>query len=292
MNNNKKALLIIILWAAIGGAVSPITKIGLVKIPPFTFSFLRFIIAALAISPFFIKEKPKLNKSFLFLVALSFLPVLNVALFVTGLKLTTASISQMLYGATPILTGIFSYFLFRNKLSFKKWFSILIGLVGVIEVVSLPLLEKKSLFAGSLNGNLLISFAVIIWSLYGVLSKQFQKKFSPVIITSIFIYLATLVFFVLSLTEFSSFNSWFSSIKTSSIFPVLYVAVLGTVGGYILNQYAIKLGGPILASLAFYLSPIFGYFFSFVLLGEKLTAGLTVGTILVFISVVLTTYSK
>lgn len=292
MTDRTKAILIIILWAAIGGAVSPVTKIGLVKIPPFTFSFLRFVLASIAILPFFLKEKPKLDTAFYRLLILSVLPVVNVAFFVSGVKLTTASISQMLYAGTPILAGIFSYFILKDKLTFRRWLFILIGLIGVIEVVALPIFNRGSVFSGDLKGNLLISFAVVAWSLYVVMSKPLQKKFSPVVITSIFIFLATIVFFFLGLTEVSNHNGWWSNMKTSSFFAVAYVALIATVGGYLLNQYAIKLGSPILASLSFYFAPIFGYFFSFLLLGEKLTTGLITGTALIFISVALTTYSK
>ena len=158
--------------------------------------------------------------------------------------------------------------------------------------MALPIFNRESIFSGDLKGNLLISFAVVAWSLYVVMSKSLQKKFSPVVITSIFIFLSTIVFFFLGLTEISNHNGWWNNMKTTSFFAVAYIALIGTVGGYLLNQYAIKLGGPVLASLSFYFAPIFGYFFSFLLLSERLTAGLITGTVLIFISVALTTYSK
>jgi len=65
---------------------------------------------------------------------------------------------------------------------------------------------------------------------------------------------------------------------------IIYVSI-ATVGSYMLNQYAIKHGGSVFASMGFYLVPIFTYFSSFLLLGEKLTAGLITGGVLVILGI-------
>lgn len=292
MSNKTKAILIIVIGSLLGGAVSSVTKIGLVQIPPFGFSFVRFFIASLCLLPWFLKSKTKFDKSFLSLMLVSILPVVNIAVFVLGIKTTTASIGQMLYAGSPILVGLISYFILKNKLSFKRWLFIFIGLIGVLEVVLLPLLQQNSLFAGDLKGNILISIGVILYSFFLVLSKQFQKKYSPIVITSVFFFLSAIVFLFLSILEIQTGNSWYLNLQASSIYSVLYVALFATVAGYVLGQYAIKYSTPTIASLGFYLQPIFAYLSAFVLLGEQLTAGLIAGTIIVFVSVGLISLSK
>ena len=54
---------------------------------------------------------------------------------------------------------------------------------------------------------------------------------------------------------------------------------------YLLNQYAIKHGGSVLASMQFYLFPVFAYLSAFLLLGEQLTLGLVVGGTLALLGV-------
>lgn len=176
MDNKFKAAVAIVVGSVIGGAVSSVIKIALINIPPLSFSFLRFSIAAFFVIPFFLKEKVKLDKNFLSLVLATALAVFNIAVFVYGVRLTTASIGQMLYAGTPILAGIFSYFILKEKLSLKKWFFILLGLAGTVLVILLSLIEKGASFSGNLTGNLLISAGVVSWSLYFVLSKQYLKK--------------------------------------------------------------------------------------------------------------------
>ncbi|MBI2641668.1 DMT family transporter, partial [Candidatus Roizmanbacteria bacterium] len=236
--------------------------------------------------------KVKIDRNFASLAFISFLPVLNVAFYVLGQKTTTASIGQLLYSGTPILVAIFSYSFFKKIISLKKWFFVLIGLVGVSYVILSPLVERQTLYSGDLQGNILISIGVIFWSIYNVLSKKYQEKYSPFTITATFIFCATVIFFFLSLPEFMQNNEWLIVLKPSSIFAILYLAIGTTLIGYALNQYAIKFGGPLLASLSFYLLPVFAYLSAFLLLGERVTEGLIIGTILVLVSVALTTYSK
>ena len=280
----------LILGAIIGGGVSSVTKIGLVQIPPFIFSFIRFFIASLVLLPFLRSEKIPKGKDLLILIGVSILPVSNVALFVVGVKLTTASIAVMLYAATPILTALFCAYFISHKMGIKKWFYILIGLIGVLLVILMPFFEKGIPFTGDFTGNILISTGVILWSLYLTYSKKLQKIYSPLIITSFFIFQAALVFFFLSLTEINSLNYWWHNITLSSILSLLYITIPATVLAYLMGQHNIKLVGPVEASLTHFLMPISGYLFAFFLLGERLTTGLIIGTILIFTSIWLTLY--
>jgi drug/metabolite transporter (DMT)-like permease len=273
-----------------GGASSTVTKIGLFEIPPYSFSFLRFFISALFVLPWFIKGLKKFDKDLIFLILVSLLPIINIALFVFGVKTTTASIGQLLYAGSPIIVVLLSFLYLKEKVSLKKLFYIFIGLVGTFLVIFLPVIQKGAAFSGDLKGNILISIGVLFYSLYLVLSKPLLKKYSPKFITSVFIMLGTIVFFFLSLTELDT--QFWLQLSAPSIYSVLFISVFGTVLVYVLGQYAIKWGSSLISSLSLYLLPIFAFIYAFFLLGETMTTGLIIGTILVFISVFLTTYSK
>ena len=292
MSDKTKAVLIIVLAAMIGGAVSPVVKIGLREIPPFSFSFIRFFLASLFLFPLILKSKIKFDRNIFSLIFVSLLSTANIALFAFGIKLTSPSVAQFLYAGTPIMAGIFSYVILKQRLSLKKWLFITLGLIGVCFVIFLPLIEKNSFPAGNVTGNILITIGMILWSLYFVYSKQYQRRFSPLAISSVFIFTSTVVFFFFSLIELKTDTAWFYQLSSISLYALLYVSLFGTIGSYFLAQSAIKLSDPIIASLSYYFLPIFTYFSSFILLEEKLTPGLIVGTVLVFISVTLTTYSQ
>ncbi|MBI2051918.1 DMT family transporter [Candidatus Roizmanbacteria bacterium] len=292
MTNKSKAVLSIVVGSLLAGGTTTATKLGLIAIPPFSFSFLRFFIASLVILPFFIKAKTKIDKDFILLVAASLLPAINIFFFILGIQTTTATIGQLLYSGVPILTALFTFILLSEKTSVQKLLSILLGFGATAYIVLLPLFEKGSLFSGNIVGNALLSLGVFVYSLYLVLSKPFQKHYSPFVITAVFIFLTTFIFFLLSIFELRTSPFWWSRLDTTSVLAILYVGVPATIGGYVLNQYAIKFGGPVVASLSLYLLPIFAYMNASIFLGERLTPGLVAGALVVFISVALTTYTK
>lgn len=287
MNNKQKAIVFILLVSILGGATQAITKIGLVSIPPLSFAFIRFLIAGIVISPFLLK------KNFLRvlwqLTPFSLLATINIAFFILGIKTTTATIGTILYAGVPLLTAFFLFVLFRERLSRKKELGIALGFFGVVFVVLLPIIEKGSRFSGDLLGNILIGIGVISWSLYMAYSKKKLQSFSPLVITSAFIWVTCFALFPLFLTDLISHPNWWQSLTLSSVLSLSYISIISTVIVFLLNQYAIKHGGSILASMQFYLLPISAYLSASFLLGEQLTLGIVIGGALALLGVYITT---
>lgn len=265
-----------------GGGIAVFGKIALKEIPPFSFTFLRFFLASIFILPLFLKEKPKLNKESLKIIYLSLLAVANVVLFAYGIRLTTAIIGQMLYSVVPVIVGILSYFILKEKITAKKILGISLGLFGVIVIILLPIINKSSSFQGNLAGNLIIFTAVAVYSLYSVLSKRFQQKYSPVYLTSFFVFTATFLTFFVAISEFIALPNIFFYLSSKALFSTIYVSLLGTFGFYVLYQYAIKYGSPLIASMTLYLQPAATFVWAFLLLDERITCGIIIGAILAF----------
>lgn len=287
MSDKQKAIIIIFLVAIFGGATSTITKIGLVNIPPLSFAFIRFLIAGIVVLPFLLKTN--FLKDLKRLTPFSLLGTINIVFFILGVKMTTATISQLLYAGVPLLTAIFLFALFRERLSMRKEMGIAIGFVGVALVVLLPVIERGGKFSGDLLGNSLIGIGVISWSLYMVYSKKKLESFSPLIVTSAFIWVTCFALFPLSLTDLIAYPNWWQNLTFSGVLSLSYVSIVSTVLVYLLNQYAIKHGGSVLASMQFYLLPVFAYLSAFFLLGERLTIGLIIGGSLALLGVYITT---
>lgn len=288
MSDKQKALILILLVSVIGGLTSPVTKIGLVSIPPLSFAFIRFLIAGILILPFLVGRKD--IKSLWKLMPLSLLMSFNIILFILGLKTTTATISQILYAVSPLLVALFLFILFKERLTKEKAIGIAVGFLGVVIVVLLPVLEKGTKFSGDLVGNILITCGAVLSSLYLTYSrKAHTDRFSPFIITSSFILVTCIVLFPLFLFESANQSGWWNSLTSSSVFAVVYISTVSTVLNYILLQYSIKHGGSILTSMQHYLVPPLAFLFSFFLLGEQLTIGLIVGGVLALLGVYITT---
>lgn len=285
MNDRQKAFFSIVLVSLFGGAMGAVTKIGLSNIPPLSFAFIRFFIAFLIIIPFIRKAERKIIKDFVALAPISLLATINIVLFTLGVKATTATISGLLYAATPLIIALFSYLFIAEKLNRNKILGIIIGFMGVLVVVFLPFLEKGKAFSGDLFGNLLISAAVVCWSFYMIFSKKMQKTYSPFVIVSIFTILTTLALFPFFLVDLKLNYGWWNGVEISSFISLFYAGAVGTVMSYLLNQYAIRHGGSVFASMAFYIQPLFAFLSAFFLLGEGLTLGILLGGSLALIGV-------
>lgn len=287
MSNKQKTLIFILIASALTGATSTVTKIGLVNFPPLTFAFIRFLIAGIVISPFLFKKN--FLKALLQLAPISFLGALNIIVFILGIKLTTATIGQLLYAGIPLLIALFLFALFKERIVRNKEIGVLIGFLGVLIVILLPIFEKGNKFSGTLLGNLLIGVGVICSSLYNIYSKRRQQFFSPFIITAAFIWTTAIVLLPLFLWESSFHFEWWKNLTSSSIISLLYIAIFSTIIIYLLIQYAIRHGGSVSASMQYYLAPIFAYVFASLILGEQLTLGLFVGGTLALLGVYIAT---
>lgn len=289
MNDKQKAFFSIFAYSLLSGAMAAVTKVGLSQMPPFSFAFIRFLLATLIVAPFIWRKRKHLAQDLKTLGPFSILATLNIVFFVLGINLTTANISQILYAVIPIVVGILTHFVFSEKLSSKNTIGITVGFIGTFLVLFLPILEKGGKFSGNLTGNILLAIAVVCFSGYIVLSKKAQKTHSPFHIVSMFIILTAAALFPFFVFESISHYGWWDAININSVLSISYVVLAGTISTYLLNQYSIRHGGAVFASMAFYLSPLFGFLVAFFLLGEQLTIGLIVGGALALLGVYYTT---
>lgn len=288
MNDKQKALIFVLLTALIGGLTGAVTKIGLFEIPPISYAFVRFFLAALFIAPFFLSRK-RLVKDIVTLMPLSLLGSINIFFYVVGIKSTTATIAQLLYAGVPLLTGLIGYYFLKHELTYKKTIGIIIGFLGVVLVILLPVLEKGNTFSGDLVGNLLIAIGVISYSFYTAYSKKALERFSPLFLTAAFIFTTTLALFPFFVFDSMANFGWWNDLTFSGLLSMIYIVFIATFAAYAFHQYAIKHGGSIFASMQFYLVPIFAYISASLLLGEQLTTGLIVGGTLALLGVYVTT---
>lgn len=286
LNTPKSSLTILALLLGIvltGGGRSVFIKIGLREIPLFTFNFLRLLLAAMFILPFFLREKPSIDKGLSKIILTSLLAIGHINLFALGVARTTATIATMLYASVPIIAAVFSTVLLQEKINLRKIIGIIIGFVGALLIILSPALTKNSMFTGDLIGNILTFSGVIVFALYSVLSKQLQRRYSPTYITMVFLVTAAIIHSFISIFELKVEPQWWLALSLSGVIALLYVGVLATGVNYLLYQYTIKHSSPLVASLTFYLLPISTFAWGSLLLGEGVTLGFVVGAVLAFL---------
>jgi drug/metabolite transporter (DMT)-like permease len=287
-----KPFFLILITALAGGGIPVFSKIALREINPLSFTLIRFMLAFALLFPLFLAQRGKYQFSdFKRAFFVSILGTINVTLFVIGVRLTTASAGQMLYTFAPLLAGALSYFLLKERLSARKITGILVGFIGALIIILLPVISGKTQINGGIEGNLLIFTAVCSFSLYSVLSKNLQKEYTPITLTTSFIITTILVQLLLLPLSIKGAPD-IKEISLAAIFGCLYVGILGTGVYYLVYQKAIESATPVVASMVLYLQPIFTILWAIGLLDEKLSIGFVSGALLAFIGVALVTIKQ
>jgi drug/metabolite transporter (DMT)-like permease len=288
-SSHNLALLALLLASMLWALVPSVLKLTLNAIPPFSLQFLRFSLASILVLPFFLRERKNLHGEYLKLFLFSLLPFLNVTLFILGIRLTAASVTPVLYAATPILVVIFSRLLLKETISLPKAIGIFFGFLGVLMIALLPIIGSEGNKIGNMRGNFIVLLAVFSWTLYTIFSKFILKKHSPLVTNSLFCFISTLFTLPLAGFELMNNSSWLTSVSSQALLGVFYLGSFATAGTFFLYQWAVKHSSALEASLSFYLQPIFGSLAAVIILKERLTFLFIIGAIITLLGVFLTT---
>ncbi len=222
-------------------AFSFISSTKLIQIVnPISLTLLRFIIASIILMPFVLMQKQWLKK--LKMVALrgaiiGLFYALYFIVFFKSLQSTTTLHTGTLYTLVPLLTAIFSVFLFKQPLSKKRFVVYIMGAVGTAWVIFDG--NIKQLISFSLNdGDLLFMIAILSTCTYSLLMKALYKKDFNMV-TFIFSVLGSgTVWMFCALLLFNDPLNW-ERIRGEYIFHMAYLALGSTVITFWLYQQAI-----------------------------------------------------
>lgn len=272
----------------IGGVFnSVLIKLGVREIPPITFTMFRFLIASLAILPFYLRQshRESLRKHIWIILAQSVFFAANVGTFSIAIQFTSAIMSQIIYVFVPVVVGIISYFVFKEKFTKNKIIGSLVALLGVLFLIEQSILKADILSLGTLYGNLLILFGVFVYSGYLLLSQKLTKIYSPTT-TTFFTFLVTFILLMLVVPfEFINNPLQISKITVVGIGSLFGLAIFSSAIMYFLIQFGIKKAGSFTASLFQYIAPFFTAISAMAVLGEKLTLTIVLGGLLIMFGV-------
>lgn len=279
--------LLLLLLVSLGSGGGIAIKIGLTSFTPVLFIFLRFALATIVLSLFLdrnIFATLKRIQPKVYLVSL--LAVANVVFFAFGIRFTSVIISSILYTLIPIIVGVFSHFFLKHRFKKNEIVGALIAFIGALFIVLAPLFENHVQGQTSFLGNLLIVGATVSFALYTVLLAPLQKHRSKNEMNLAFFTLTFVILLIGVIVMWVTKQPLvIAAPTTDSILSLMYSGILGTSFFYLLYQKIIEKGGPLYASLSFYLGPIAASVFSSLILGESLTPQLIFGGALTFLGV-------
>lgn len=257
-------------------------KHGLEAVPLFTFTFFRFLIAAIALAPLIARELPAMRRSPApaAAAAVVLLGAANVVFFAFGVRHTSAALGQTLYTAAPVLAAALSFAWLGSRFPPRQIIGIAAGLAGALLMTATPLWDRAGAVTLSLKGNLLILGAVIVYALYLVASKKIHDRWPPDRLTALFLIVSTAVSLALVPVDADA-GIALKPVKPAHIFSLIYVGV-ATAVYYRLIQWVILHGSPLIASIPLYLQPAAAFVWSWIIYGEQPTAWMVAGAAFVF----------
>jgi drug/metabolite transporter (DMT)-like permease len=273
-------LALLMLLSAIWGASFLFIKIGVAEMGPFTFAMLRTLIgSSVLLIVLRLKREglPRDGKLWLRFGIMGFFNALiPYATIAWGTQYIPSGLSAILDATMPLFTIILAAIWGGERLTLRRVGGILLGFAGIL-VLTWPELR------GGLRASLWGELAVVIGSLSYAIAAVYARRNllgQPPMTASLgqvgtgFILLAPF-----SLTE----KPWVFHPSTQAVLSLLALGVLGTALAYILYYRLLQGLGATGASLVTYIVPVFGVFWGWAILGERLgwNAFLALGMILV-----------
>ncbi len=239
--------------------------------PPVALAFWRWTLGfSLVIGPAWRHLRPDipaLRRSFGSLVVLSFL---GIALFNTlvyiGLRTTTATNGVLLQSTMPLIILLFSFLIFRERVTSTQLVAVAISLVGVTVIVSRGSLQTLRELTFSV-GDGWIFLAVLGYALYSVLLRTRPNVHPLTMLASTFA-LGSLMLAPVYAWESLSGNGL--RVTTTAVSAILYVAVFPSIVAYLFFNRAVELIGANRVGQYLHLMPVFGGILAAIFLGERM----------------------
>lgn len=257
---------------------------------PFSIAFLRFAMASLlllGLTRITEGRLPPVTKGQLLLVIL--LGMTGVfaynALFFKGLSLIEASRASLIVAICPAFIAIASVLFLREKLTPIQAIGIPLSILGAAVVISKG--NVGQIAAGGVGrGELFILGCVLNWAAYSLLGRVAMRRLSPLVSVSYSSLAGALALAVPALYEGLT-----HTVRRASLLDwtsITYLAVCGTVIGFVWFYQGVRLIGTTRAGLFINFVPISAVILGVLLLQEPITWSLALGAALVLGGVYLT----
>ena len=280
MNKTKIDGVLLSLTASFSGATAPIfTKLILEYFSPQLALFFRMLGAFILISIlliFVIKPKMEINSRTLMI---AFFGGMNFVLAIFGINYLPAVLIPVFYSLVPIEVTLFSFLLFKKRISKIKLLGIFIGYFGAL-IVLLPSLSNAKGDEIKPIGILLVMLASASIALFSIFIERSNSRYSSFNLSFQAITFA-LVFSIPMLFIESS------SLRTEKVFNfnvvwfILGIAAIGTIMQYVIFQGAIAKIQASANVVFFYFQPFFVILMALAFLDETISSSYIIGLTLV-----------
>jgi drug/metabolite transporter (DMT)-like permease len=237
---------------------------------PLSIIFIRLVFSVILLTTYlitirkFVRIKKKDRKLFLMLAL--FEPFLYFLGESFGLTYVSATVCSVLISTIPVVATIGTWLIFRERLRIINYAGIILSFTGVIIFI----LNHDGSLSFSIRGIALLGLAVVSAVGYNLTLSKLVGSYSPVHIVNTQNIVGAILFMPLFLSL--DFQSFMNTRFTFAMFkPIIELSVFASCAAFILFAYAVSKIGITKSNVFSNCIPVFTAFFSFILLGDKLT---------------------
>ncbi|HLP71612.1 MAG TPA: DMT family transporter [Bacteroidales bacterium] len=260
-------------------------------IKPFALLTVRNVItlALFWITSLFIPKEKVERKDLLYIISIAvFGVVINQALFLWGLSLTSPINSSIIQSINPIFAFAFAALILKEKITFLKGAGLILGFTGVMILI----LENGTpdVSSSTFLGDLFCLVNTISWALYTVLIKRMLEKYHPVTVMKWTFLAGFFINIPIGYGQFSQ-TAW-SSIPLSAWLQIGFVVVFATFLGYLLLSYGLRRLSPTIVSIYTYMQPVLTAWLATLLGQDKVTLIMVIAAVMIFLGVYVVSLHK
>jgi drug/metabolite transporter (DMT)-like permease len=275
-----------LLLAVIWGLSIPLTKLGLLTVPPLTLTALRFAIAAPLLLILGVARLRVPWRAVPSIVALGVMGISfgNVAQSF-GVAGTSASAGTIISATIPVFIVIFAAFRLKQPVTVPQWVGLLAAFAGIALVAIGSGSEAADVSRTTIGGVAWMLVSAIAIAFYYIWSAQLAEEFGtmPVVAWNAFAGLIA----ILPLAGWEMAHTSIQ-ITAQSIWVAAYLGIAVTVAGLFLWLYLLRTVPARVAASVQYLQPIIGVAAAAVMFGDRLGLLFAVGVVLVLCGLAMT----
>jgi drug/metabolite transporter (DMT)-like permease len=261
---------------------------------PLWITFLRWIIAVVFLLPVaavyeklnYATLKKIIKESWLTLTCMGIVGGILFNVFTySALRYTSPTNGTLVFSLTPAITMIFSFLLWKEKVSIMQVAGLSISFLGVATLLTGG--NILQLFHMEYNrGDLLMIGADICWMIYAFLCKK-SEAVPP--ITAVALSSLVAVFIMIPFLIMQPLD--FHQVTAVGVYGVLYIGVFASVCAFILWNFSVRKVGAGTANLTINLIPVYTAIIT-VVMGEEISAIQLWGGAMVVIGLLLTSQKQ
>ena len=276
-----------LMFAMIFGLTFMFSKIVLSEVIPMALIAYRFLWAIIGMELLrrFKIIKITFNKAHFKAIAfvVIFQPILYFLFEIYGLNLLKSAEAGMMIALIPVFVAIFSSIFLKEAPTFLQVLFIFVSVIGIV------IIQWNESSGGNPLGFILMLLAVMSAAMFNIASRKASKVLNAAEITYFMMLTGAIVFnlfYVIQLVfENRIFDYFINLTNLTVLFPLLYLGIIASIGGFFLVNFALKHLEAHVSSMYANLATVISIIAGAVILNEVITLNQYLGSMFILVGV-------